>query len=119
MADFFLKLSSLKLDVSLGVSEQERKNRQIIELNIKLCFNQAPTACFTDDINDTLCYDDLCQTIVNYCSNRSFNLIEHLAYQLANLIKDNTNIANVLVQVTKFNPLGNNLLPEVSFTCGS
>jgi 7,8-dihydroneopterin aldolase/epimerase/oxygenase len=83
-----LALKNLKLEVILGVSDEERSRSQIVILDLELAFKKLPSACFSDDLADTICYSELIAKIKQFCKNKSFHLIEYLGAQLYDFIKN-------------------------------
>ena len=75
-----LTLHELTMPIHLGISKLEQKAPQIISLNISINQNKEPTGCKSDNIDDTICYDKLCQKIKSRCQNKTYNLIEHLCH---------------------------------------
>ena len=82
-----LNLDQLELNLSLGWSEAERGQKQIILLDIMINFAEPPKACITDQLEDTYCYDTLIKQLVETIAPKSFKLIEHLAYEIYVFIK--------------------------------
>ncbi len=87
-----LLIHDLILSVKLGVSVAERSYPQEISVSIELCYSELPVACQSDNIIDTVCYMQLTEALQNYCHDKEFKLIEHLAWQLQQqtmlLVKD-------------------------------
>ncbi len=73
-----LVLNQLELFVHLGWTDDERQKKQKILTDIELIFSTPPVACATDKLNDTVCYNELIQTLQNYLSEKKFHLIEYL-----------------------------------------
>lgn len=82
-----LFLQHLELEVRLGHSPEERQQKQKIALDITIRFQQPPTACDTDNLPDTNCYDLLVKSLDMVTKSREFHLIEHLAKSLYDHIK--------------------------------
>jgi len=82
-----LDLKNIILPVHIGYSEQEREKLQDITIHLCIKFKKPPKACETDQLEDTICYKKLTDQITQYCTNRTFNLIEHMGYQLYLFIK--------------------------------
>ncbi|MFZ0218871.1 MAG: dihydroneopterin aldolase [Candidatus Aquirickettsiella sp.] len=82
-----LILEKLILHVKLGHTAEERQFPQKISLQIKLGFNQLLDACTNDNLMDTICYANLADDLQQFCDDRSFKLIEALAYQLYQFLK--------------------------------
>ncbi|MCE3237475.1 MAG: folX [Gammaproteobacteria bacterium] len=94
-----LTLHQLELPLFLGWTEAERSQKQIILLDITIDFNEPPKACISDALEDTNCYDTFIKKIVETITPKSFRLIEHLAYEIHQLIK-NLFIQSVLITIT-------------------
>ena len=74
-----LNLADFRLQVHLGVSEQEKINTQPISISVQIYFTQAPQGLITDQLADTFCYFAMTQNIKAFVSQHEpFNLIEHL-----------------------------------------
>ncbi len=84
-----LEIKQLRLKITIGVSDEERAKLQDVEFNITINFSDLPKACSSDQINNTLCYDQLTQEIKKFCVNNNFHLIEHLSHSLHKYIKSN------------------------------
>ena len=82
-----LLINQLELQVTIGVHPHERRATQpvyiTLELGIDLC-----VAKQSDQLSDTLDYDDLIEKISSLTSSTHFNLIEHLADKISRLILD-------------------------------
>lgn len=77
-----LTLEQLHLDLHLGVTEDEQRTPQKVLIFLTLFFPELPQACINDSLEDTVCYHKLCTEIHNYCTGKTFKLIEYLGYQL-------------------------------------
>ena len=103
---YALNLENLRLQLHLGVTAKERAKKQTVLVTAKICFSRLPSACKTDDISDTICYDALVQKIKKFCRNREFALIEFLGMQLFLLIKKSLpKNCKLYLRVTKQYPL--------------
>ena len=95
-----LLISKLELNVHLGWTQDERVRTQTVFVDIEIRYADAPRACHTDKLEDTLCYDQLIRVIREKLSKQHFQLIEHLAntiyHCIQSLLPDNTR-ANVRV----------------------
>jgi len=94
-----LTLQTLRLWLSLGWTDAERAQKQPVDLDLTWCFSAAPSACETDNLEDTLCYHRCLEVIQTICQDRSFRLVEHLAATLADrLWKQASSFASPTVQ---------------------
>lgn len=116
--DTSIILHKLELSVHLGWPEAERLKKQFILIDIELLFSEPPKACLSDDLEDTFSYEILCILIEKQIGQRQFRLIEHLGYEIYQLVK-NALPENILVtiRVTKQPPIVN-LTGGVSFSYG-
>ncbi|MFT4694728.1 MAG: dihydroneopterin aldolase [Francisella sp.] len=100
-----LFLQNMQIFVSLGCSEEERANRQLIEIDLELLFPKNFNASDTDDLNETICYYTLRNKIQAFCDDISCNLIEYLAKQIYNFINDNYAISIKYLKLIKRPPM--------------
>ncbi len=111
-----MKLSDLRLHLHLGWPEEERRQKQVISVYITLKFASMPQGCETDDLAGTVCYAELTQKITAHCQQKSYRLIEHLAYDIYQQIKI---LHAIDCQVTVWKqPAIENLQGGASFVCG-
>jgi dihydroneopterin aldolase len=95
-------ISGLELCVFLGWPEAERIDEQVVLLDIEITLPTPPEACATDELNDTVCYADIITEIHNRIGTRVFKLIEHLCYEIYQLIKPSLPIdAKLSIHLTK------------------
>ncbi len=101
-----LTLEKLNLLVKLGNSIEERSLPQWVSIQIKFNFSSLPTACINDQLNDTICYATLANELQQFCDKHCFKLIEALAYQLYQFLKQKLskiihNQINIFLCITK------------------
>jgi len=100
-----LKVHGLRLMVRLGCTEEERRIAQPVEWNLEMSWNNLPIASESDDLRDTICYDELTKIIASVCQAGDYKLIEHLAYKaLQNMRPQLKSLARVFVAVRKLHP---------------
>lgn len=85
----------------IGVPEEERAKPQRLLITIEMQ-GDFSRACLSDDILATANYYDVSRRIIDLCQNRSYKLIERLAYEIAEMILTEFNSENVGVEVKKF-----------------
>lgn len=112
-----LCLKRIELSVFLGWPSTERQQKQSVFANIDIFFSQAPVACQTDELTDTICYAALIQELQNYLQEKSFHLLEHLTYEIYLFIKKYSPAINCCVHITKY-PNISSLLGGVCFSYG-
>lgn len=113
-----LQIRQIHLPVNLGWRTKERSEEQNVLLDIDIYFKNPPAACETDHLDNTICYDQLIQTLYRQLSDKHYRLIEHLArdiYEIINasLPKD----ASAVVHLAKF-PKVTGLTGGVCFSYG-
>jgi 7,8-dihydroneopterin aldolase/epimerase/oxygenase len=91
-------LEGIDLEFNIGVTPEERENKQKIIVDIELQTN-LEKARETDNINDTINYSNVYKEIEKL-TNNEFKLLEALANSIANTIVENFN-TNVTVRVKK------------------
>ncbi|WP_342147230.1 dihydroneopterin aldolase [Rickettsiella endosymbiont of Aleochara curtula] len=101
-----LILEKLNLLVKLGHTIEERSLPQWVAVQIKLGFDSLPPACINDQLNDTVCYAILADELQRFCDDHSFKLIEALAYQLYQFLKEKlskimNNQISIFLSITK------------------
>lgn len=113
-----IHLKNLLLSIPIGWSEEERKQKQVISVDITIHFAKLPSACFTDQLNDTVCYETLLQQMTKIISAKSYRLLESLGHEIYQIVKSLSHEnASVSIRVTK-KPTITNLEGGASFFCG-
>lgn len=102
-----LEVKQLMVKTFIGVEEYERLEPKELELNIAIIFSALPQGCSSDDIKNTICYDNLSRMIIEFCAGKHFHLIEYLCASLHEYLKKNLlNQQDVLsLEVCKFAPV--------------
>ena len=77
-----LEVHSARLNIHLGCSEAERALPQEVDLRIQVRFNVVPPACQTDELQDTVCYQQILTSLRGYLFERRYALIEKLAAEV-------------------------------------
>jgi len=112
-----INLQQLELSVRLGWPEEEREIPQTIWLDIQIKFFDAPSACKSDNLADTFCYDELIKKIKTEIHAREFRLIEYLGQEIYRVIKQVVGNHSVNIRIHK-KPLIENLTGGVNFCFG-
>jgi dihydroneopterin aldolase len=81
-----LEVEAIRLQVRLGCTAAERAVPQGVEVRVVVRFAELPPACWTDRIEDTVCYAELAALVREHTSGREFHLIERLALELYGVI---------------------------------
>ncbi len=114
-----LKISDYVLWIHLGVSEEERVKPQQVNLNIEITFLENLSACETDDIKNTVCYDELTSQIRLFVQERSFKTIEFLAKNIFDLTKEKISQTNrTQIHIHKVAPPMPHILGGTHFVYG-
>jgi dihydroneopterin aldolase len=93
-------LNELKIDTVIGLWEWERRIRQTVVVDLEMSADVAKAAA-TDDVADTLNYKSIAKRVQEFVSESSFKLVETLAEHIAAIIRDEFDVAWVLVRVNK------------------
>jgi len=83
-----------------GVSESEKHLGGRFEVDVEMILS-LKAACFTDDMNDTVNYESIYQTVDMCVKKDKFYLIEALANSIAKDILSNHSIDSIIVRVRK------------------
>lgn len=112
--DSRLNIIDYELSIYIGVSAQEKKVQQKILVSVEIDFQNSPKAIITDNINDTLCYHNICNKLKSF-NNKVFSTIEYLCNQIYELLNKMIKLDNFKLEVIKF-PAIENLRGGVKFT---
>jgi dihydroneopterin aldolase len=112
-----LFLRGIELTLNLGWPDAERAQKQSLLIDIILQFATPPKACLTDNLTDTICYDELIKKIVQATEAREYRLIEHLAWHIYQIIQKNLSSHAISVSISK-KPAIPQLTGGVVFTYG-
>ena len=82
-----LVIKKLALNIHLGVTTDERVQRQRVEVDIRLYFRDPQECAGDDSVNDFVCYDEVCQAVRGYVENKEFRFMEYLAKELHGVIR--------------------------------
>lgn len=111
-----LLIRGVELCVFLGWPEEERVEGQVVLLDMEIILPTPPSACLTDELQDTFCYADIIAALHEKLQRRVFKLIEHLCYEIYQLVKPSLPVeAKLSVQLTK-HPKIQGLTGGVSFS---
>ena len=112
-----LDVEAIRLRVRLGCLPPERAVPQDVEVKVVIRFAELPAACWSDRLEDTVCYAELATLAREHCSRHEFNLVERLALELYGLIHERLpRGARLELTVTKLSPPVPELERGVRFT---
>ena len=80
-----ITIMNYKLWIYIGVTKQERKHKQEVELLLEINFADLPKATITDNIKDTLCYQGLCEQLEIF-NSKSFSTVEYCGMKIYNVL---------------------------------
>lgn len=84
----------------IGIYPEERENPQDVYINVTLHAN-FEQACHSDGIDDTVNYKSIKKKIFEFVENSSYNLIEKLAEEIAQICLEDQRVARADVMVDK------------------
>lgn len=106
-----LHIKALKVSTKIGVySWEQRINQQLL---IDMSINTDLSAC-NEDINNTIDYAALCETVTHFVESNSFQLIETVANEIAALIQNQFKVTQISVTVSKPHAIKNAANIEVT-----
>lgn len=83
-----LSINGLCLSVFLGIYPEEKQKKQPVILDLHLRFAEPPSACNSDQLVDTYCYDRIIHYLKEKLADRRFQMIEKFTKTLYDLLKD-------------------------------
>ena len=101
-----LSLAGIVCMCHIGVTEEERRDRQRIEVDLDL-FADLEEAGRTGDLGKAIDYRQVCEAVRGLLESGSFHLIEAAAREVADLVLSRFPARRVVVRVRKF------VLPKV------
>ena len=101
-----LALTGILCRCHIGVTEEERRERQKIEVDLEL-FADLEEAGRTGDLKCTIDYRDVCEAVRGMLEGGSFHLVEAAARGVLDLVLARFPVDRAIVRVRKF------VLPEV------
>lgn len=96
-----IEIKDLEVFFRIGVPDAERANPQKLLITIQL-FTDFNEAARTDDVQHTVDYYELTQSLIRWGNSREWKLIETLASNIADWILDRHEIAGVEIEIKKF-----------------
>lgn len=112
-----LKLKTLKFPLKIGCYSDEQRRFTPVQIFIEIKL-QKHQACYSDQLRDTCCYDQLSQCIEQSCLQQSFQLIEHacqVVYDVVHAYLEKT-LGESHIRVTLVKALQHTLLSESQCT---
>ena len=105
---FCLQVKQYRMWLCIGVTEEERRVPQPVDIDIEVRLAELPLATETDDLEDTVCYATLLERIGAVAAEKPIKLLEHLVAKLGEAVQAfvlgkgyQRNQCNLRVAVTK------------------
>jgi dihydroneopterin aldolase len=99
-----LVINALHVSTYIGVYHWEQRIKQNLVIDISIV---SDFSTCEDNINQTLDYSLLCQTVTEWVESKSFQLIETVANEVATLIQKEFNVTKLSVTVSKRHAIKN------------
>ena len=101
------KLKNYKTEISLGIYQIEKliKNKILVTVEFEYLDEKSQ---LTDNINDTIDYDNIVEQIIFTADKKHYNLIEHFIYSLnENILTLDEKIKDLKISVKKLSAIKN------------
>lgn len=82
-----LTVEDFSCDCRLGCTAEERQHPQEVRASVEIAFTQAPLACVSDKLSETICYAEICDSIRRTAKSREFATVENLAQVIFETLK--------------------------------
>jgi dihydroneopterin aldolase/D-erythro-7,8-dihydroneopterin triphosphate epimerase len=99
MSDF-IEIEDLLIRTIVGINPEERENRQDVLMTVRLEADLRPAAR-TDSIDDAINYKSIKKSIVAMVEQSSYQLVETLAEEVAQLCLKDARVERVRVHLKK------------------
>jgi len=83
-----VSITDLRLKVRLGCGEAERQVPQYVSFDAEVRFRELPSGCFTDRLEETVCYAAMSEKIRALCERGEYHLIEKLGWDVYSAIQE-------------------------------
>ncbi len=101
-----LALSGIQCRCHIGVTEEERRERQKIEVDVDL-YADLEEAGRSGDLRKTIDYREVCEAVRGLLEGGTFHLVEAAAHGVLDLVLARLPVSRAMVRVRKF------VLPQV------
>ena len=96
-----LALSDMLCMCHIGVTEDERRERQRLEVDLEL-YADLEEAGRSGDLSRTIDYRDVCESVRGHLESGTFHLVEAAARGVLDLVLSRYPVSRVVVRVRKF-----------------
>ncbi len=93
-------LHDLAIDCVIGAWDWERKITQTVFVDLDMAWDISK-AGKSDDLKDTLSYKDISKAVSQHVIERKFKLVEAMAVEIAEMLRDDFNIPWCRVRINK------------------
>lgn len=116
-----MKIKNYEVWVSLGCTVEEQSLFQPVLFNIEILFTSQVLAESTDRLQDSLDYVALTDTIKLVAESKSYHMVEHLGFSVAEALKSKINGqylgSTLIVRTHKLRAPVKNLHDGVEWSC--
>ena len=116
VCDYILKIATLDIPFHIGCYEEEKQRTTPVQIIIELKLNEI-SALKTDQLNETVCYDQLINHLKMQCFDKTYQLIEYAGTSIFEEIKAflKQKNKNAKVRITLIKKLKHDLLKDSQF----
>ncbi|NDL63601.1 bifunctional dihydroneopterin aldolase/7,8-dihydroneopterin epimerase [Acerihabitans arboris] len=93
-------IEQLTVMTVIGVYDWEQNRRQKLVFDIEMGWDNGPAAR-SDDVADCLSYADVSDTVLSFVSSNQFALVERVAEEVADLLRQRFNLPWVRIKLSK------------------
>ncbi|HWV16750.1 MAG TPA: dihydroneopterin aldolase [Cellvibrio sp.] len=93
-------IRDLRIDTIIGIYDWERQVKQTVSFDLEMA-TDIRRAAASDDIQYALNYKEVSKRLIAYVENRNALLVEALAEEVAQLVRDEFNVPWVRLRVSK------------------
>tara|TARA_Y100000590_G_C15256248_1_gene839449 strand:+ start:104 stop:448 length:345 start_codon:yes stop_codon:yes gene_type:complete len=97
---FKVEINNLKIYAKIGISNNERKNKQLLKVSLSFNYSIANNKN-TDDIKNLKDYSKITKFLKNYINKSNFKTLEKLIESTAKDINKQFKIKNVKIKIDK------------------
>ncbi|HBD11946.1 MAG TPA: dihydroneopterin aldolase [Porticoccaceae bacterium] len=93
-------IRDLQVNAVIGVYDWEREVRQTISMDLEMAADISKAAA-SDDLGDTLNYKAVAKRLIEHVENSSCQLVERLATEVVNIVREEFNVSWVKLRLSK------------------
>jgi dihydroneopterin aldolase len=93
-------IQELKIETIIGIYDWERKQRQVVSLDLEMATDIGPAAK-DDDIHKTLDYKSVAKRLIDFVENSEFLLVEKLAEEIAAIVRNEFDVSWLRLRLGK------------------